>query len=84
MDKEAILTEVAAILRDVLDLPDLAVTAATTAENVDGWDSFAHINLVVAVETHFHIKIHTAEIEELKNVGELVDLVDEKLKQRKT
>jgi acyl carrier protein len=84
MDKSTILTEVGEILREVLDLPDLVVTPSTTAENVEGWDSFAHINLVVAVETHFKIKINTAEIEELKNVGELVDLVDEKLKHRKS
>ncbi len=83
MDDQAILTQVSAILREVLDLPDLTVTPSTTAENVEGWDSFAHINLVVAIETHFGIKIHTAEIEELKNVGELVQLVAEKLKHKK-
>lgn len=80
MDDQAILTQVSAILREVLDLPDLTVTPSTTAENVEGWDSFAHINLVVAIEQHFHIKIHTAEIEELKNVGELTQLVADKLR----
>jgi acyl carrier protein len=51
---------------------------------VEGWDSFNHINIVVAVEAHFGIKIHTAEIEELRNVGELVELVEKKLKAKKS
>jgi len=80
MTQQTILDQVGSILRDVLNLPDLKVTPATTAENVEGWDSFAHINLVVAIEQHFHIKIHTAEIEELKNVGELTQLVADKLR----
>ncbi len=84
MDKDQISIQVADIIRDVLDLPDLAIDPTTTAENVEGWDSFNHINIVVAIEAHFHLKIHTAEVEELKNVGELVDLVDEKLNGRKS
>jgi acyl carrier protein len=84
MDKAQVLAEVSEIIRDVLDLPDLVVTTATSAENVEGWDSFNHINIVVAVEAHFRVKIHTAEIEELKNVGELVDLVGQKLDARKS
>jgi acyl carrier protein len=78
-----ILSQVRDIIADVLDQPDLQVTPATTAENVDGWDSFNHINIVVAIESHFGIKIHTAEIEELRNVGELVEVVERKLKTKK-
>jgi acyl carrier protein len=78
-----ILTQVRDIIADVLDQPDLQVTPATTAENVEGWDSFNHINIVVAIESHFGIKIHTAEIEELRNVGELVEVVERKLKTKK-
>jgi acyl carrier protein len=77
------LSQVRDIIADVLDQPDLQVTPATTAENVDGWDSFNHINIVVAIESHFGIKIHTAEIEELRNVGELVEVVERKLKTKK-
>ncbi len=83
MDKTEILSQVREILADVLDLPDLAVTEQTTAENVEGWDSFNHINIVVAVESKFGIKFHTAEVEELRNVGDLVDLIEKKLKSRK-
>jgi acyl carrier protein len=69
---------VAEIIRDVVGPPDLALTPETTAEDVEGWDSFNHINIVVALEQRFGIKFHTAEIEELRNVGDLVALVVKK------
>jgi acyl carrier protein len=74
---------VATVIRDVLDAPDAAIDVNTTAADIDGWDSFNHINIVLAVEARFRIKIHTAEVEELKNVGEFVELVDRKLRARK-
>ncbi len=83
MDKQQVLTEVSEVIRDVLDLPDQAIDMNTTAENVEGWDSFNHINIVVAMESRFRLKFHTAEIEELRNVGELVDLVYDKLSVKK-
>jgi acyl carrier protein len=68
------------IIADVLDQPDLQIDASTTADNVEGWDSFAHINIVVAAEARFAVKFKTAEIEEVRNVGELVDLIKKKMK----
>jgi acyl carrier protein len=83
VEQGEILSKVRDIIADVLDLPDLTVSRETTAEEVEGWDSFNHINIVVAVESKFGIKIHTAEVEELRNVGELADLVGKKLSARK-
>ena len=83
MNREHIFPVVTGIIRDVLDLPDLALSAATSAENVEAWDSFNHIYIVLAVEAHFGVKFHTTEIEEIRNVGELVDLIDRKLNARK-
>jgi acyl carrier protein len=83
VEQSEIQEQVRDIIADVLDLPDLTVTRDTKAEDVEGWDSFNHINIVVAVESKFGIKIHTAEVEELRNVGELVDLVEKKLSARK-
>lgn len=82
MNSDDILSEVRGIIADVLDQPDLQVDRQTSADNVEGWDSFNHINIVVAVEARFGIKFHTADIEELRNVGELVDLIERKLRAR--
>jgi acyl carrier protein len=79
VDKQKILSEIAQIIREVVDQPDLRISMQTTAENVEEWDSFNHINIVVAVEARFGVKFHTAEIEELKNVSDLVDLVGQKM-----
>jgi acyl carrier protein len=79
MTEAEIFTEISEIIREVLDQPNLAITGATTADGVEGWDSFNHINIVVAIEEKFGIKIRTAEVEEVKNVGELTELVEKKL-----
>ena len=47
----------------------------TVADDVDGWDSFEHINLVVAVEEEFAFKIPMGKIVTMKNVGEMVDII---------
>ncbi len=76
-------SQVCDIITDVLDQPDLEIEAESSAANVDGWDSFNQINIIVAVEARFGIKINTAEIEELRDVGELVDLINRKLEAKK-
>jgi acyl carrier protein len=82
VNQSQILDEVADIIRDVLDPLDdmhLKIDRETTADQTEGWDSFNHINIVVATEQHFGVKFKTAEIESLRNVGELVALIAQKL-----
>jgi acyl carrier protein len=81
-ENQEILETVAGVIRDVLEMPELAVSRKTIAQDVKGWDSFNHINIVLAVEAHFGVRFHTTEIEEIKSVGELVDLVRDKLRAR--
>ncbi len=84
MNSDDILSQVRDIIAEVLDQPDLKLDRQTSADNVEGWDSFNHINIVVAVESRFGIKFHTADIEELRNVGELVELIERKLQARQS
>jgi acyl carrier protein len=56
------------------------VTPALTAKDVDGWDSLAHIRLMLTVERAFKVKFSTPEIGKLENVGGLVALIQEKLR----
>jgi acyl carrier protein len=74
-----ILGQLQPIFQDILDQPDLTITRESSAQNVEDWDSLAHINLVTAVEKHFKIKFALGELQELKNVGEMVDLIRIKL-----
>lgn len=72
------------IFRDVFEDDDLILRDSMTAHDVDGWDSLAHINLIIAVESELGIRFAAAEISELKeptqNVGTFLKLIEEKLR----
>ena len=67
------------VFHEVLEDDTISLTPTTTAEDVEGWDSMNHIFIVVELEKRFGIKFQAAEMEELKDVGELVALVRRKL-----
>ena len=66
------------IFRQVLDDESINLEPSMTAEDVAGWDSMNHIFVVVEIERRFAVKFQAAEMEELKNVGELAELVRRK------
>ncbi len=68
-------------IRAMLDNYETPITLETQAAEVPQWDSINHINIVVAVESVFKIKFRTAEIERLRNVGDFVELIEQKLAQ---
>jgi acyl carrier protein len=76
---EQIYARLTEIFRDLFDDESIVLTPETTAADVPGWDSFNHINLIVAVEMQFGIKFRTAEIESLRNVGHFVQIISSKL-----
>ena len=66
------------VLRDVFDDDTLVARPDLSADQVDGWDSFAHLRLIFAIEKRFRINFAASEITSLKNVGELCALIDSK------
>jgi len=75
LDESAVYEGLNAIFRDVFDDDSLVVSASTTAADVPEWDSFNHINLIVAAEGQFGVKFNTNDMAQLKNVGDLVVLI---------
>ena len=75
MTREEIYTRLNTVFQDVFDDESIRVTDATTADDIEDWDSFEHINLVVAVEKEFGIKFSMGQT----NVGEMVDIILSKL-----
>lgn len=73
------LSQLEPIFRDILDNSRLNLTRESNASNVAGWDSLAHINLISAIEQQFEISFTLGELQELKNVGEMIDLMERKL-----
>jgi len=75
MTEDDIMAKLTDIFREVFDDDTLVITPETTADDIPRWDSFNHINIIVGTEMRFGLRFQTAEVEALKNVGELVKLI---------
>lgn len=77
MKREEVYERLTKVFREVFDEEDITLEDATTADDIEDWDSFEHINLVVAVEDEFSFKIPMGKVVTMKNVGEMVDIIME-------
>lgn len=71
------------VFREVFDDPALTLTRTMTAADVKEWDSFNHVRLIVSAEERFGISLPTSEVADLRNVGELIDLIGKHLARKK-
>lgn len=78
MTEQKIYAALTGVFRDVFDDDKITIGPETTASDIDGWDSQAHVTLVVATEMTFGIRFRTAEFETLRNVGDFVRLIESK------
>ncbi len=67
------------VFREVFDDKTISLNRATTANDLDDWDSLTHMNLVIALELRFKIKFALGELQLLKNVGDMLDMINKKL-----
>jgi acyl carrier protein len=74
-----LLPEIQEIFRNVFDDPSLIITRESNASTVEDWDSLAHVNLVTAIEKKYKIRFALGELQELKNVGDIIDLIEKKV-----
>lgn len=80
MELDVIYEKLDRIFQDVFDDEDIHVTPRTTAADVDGWDSMEHITLISAVERAFKMKFKMGEITNMKNVGEMANIIASRVK----
>ena len=73
-----ILREVNGIFIDQLENENIILNRASTADDIEEWDSLTHIQLIVAIEKHFKVRFTSAEIQNFKNVGEMCDALEKK------
>ena len=64
------------IFRDLFDNDDIQIEDKTTAADIQGWDSLKNVKLVVQIEKKFAMRFTTGEVVSLKNVGELLRLIE--------
>jgi acyl carrier protein len=66
------------IFVDVFQRP-VALNPGLTARDVQGWDSFKQIEIIMATEKKFAIRFTTRELDSLQSVGDLVRIIGAKL-----
>jgi len=71
------------IFKNVFDDDDLVITRDTSADDIEDWDSLEQINLLISMEKEFDIKFDIKEVSNLKNVGEMMDLIEKKIENGK-
>jgi acyl carrier protein len=74
-----VLEQLQPLFEEVLDQPKLRVTRNSNASNTENWDSLAHIDLIEMVQQRFKVKFALGELQDLKDVGDLVDMIVTKM-----
>jgi acyl carrier protein len=78
MSDEAIYGELTEIFHEVFDDESLVLNPQMTAKDVKGWDSFKQVEILIAVQERFGVKLRSREIDGLGCVGDLVDVIKQK------
>lgn len=67
------------IFCEVFDDDEIRITEEMTANDVDGWDSLSHVNLIVTIETKFNIRFSQKDLLTFRNVGDLLKSIQSKI-----
>lgn len=78
--RSEIVSVIQEILSDIIEDPDLELTEESDAEEVPDWDSVNHVKLIIGLEGNYGIRFNPDEINSLKKIGDLVDLIDRELR----
>ena len=79
MEKKEILSKLQDIFRDILDDENIVLENETTADDIEGWDSLSHIQIVHEVESEFGIKFTAYESSSWIDIEELIDCIAKKI-----
>ncbi len=79
MTREELFEKITEIFREEFDDDTLVIVDETNAADIEDWDSLAQVELIMTMEKEFNMKFNIKEVRELKNVGEMADLIMGKL-----
>ncbi|MAX65667.1 MAG: acyl carrier protein [Bacteriovoracaceae bacterium] len=79
MTTEEIFNQVSLILKNTFDNNEIDLNHETSANDIDEWDSLSHIELISNIESHFKVRFALGELQDLKNIGEMVELIKTKI-----
>ncbi len=76
MSRAEVLKKVTEIFWEVFDDESIVLTDETTASDIEDWDSLTHITLISEIEDAFDMKFTMKQVLGMKNVGEMLDLLE--------
>jgi len=79
MEKAEITNQLTGIFRKIFNDGSLILNEELIANDVSNWDSLSHMLLINDIEQHFSIKFKLRELNRLKNVGVLIEIIELKL-----
>jgi acyl carrier protein len=79
MDTITITTKLQEIFAETFDIDGKTINRETSAKDVSGWDSVAHVMLITSIEKKFEIRFTGREIVNFKTVGDLIDAIEKKI-----
>lgn len=75
LTRENVLATLQPIFQEVLGEPDIEVTSESNALNTPNWDSLAHVEIVEMVQRRFKVKFGLTDLQKLKTVDDLIELI---------
>tara|TARA_B100001939_G_scaffold284935_1_gene254678 strand:+ start:2822 stop:3061 length:240 start_codon:yes stop_codon:yes gene_type:complete len=79
MTKNSVLVKLTKIFREIFNDREIVINNKTTAQDIDNWDSLTHMLLISKIEEEFEIKFKLKELNNLNNVGNLVEIINTKI-----
>ena len=79
MTKNSVLVKLTNIFREIFNDREIVINSKMTAQDIDNWDSLTHMLLISKIEEEFEIKFKLKELNNLNNVGNLVEIINEKI-----
>ena len=75
MNRKEVIEKLSPVFRKILNNESLILTNELTANDVDNWDSLSHMLLIDEIENAFSVKFKLRELNKMKNVGALIDIL---------
>lgn len=79
MTRAEIMEKITEICKDVFEDDAVVITEETTAADVDGWDSLAHLSLMNEIEEAFDVEFMLDEVIGAEKIGDLVDIIEQRM-----
>ena len=79
MIKKNVISKLTDIFREIFNNEDIILDIKMTAKDIDNWDSLTHMLLIAKIEEKFEIKFKLKELNNLDNVGNLIEIINEKI-----